>query len=133
MSLEWRRLFEWEKSQVVELHQGLAIVTVNGDREDQWRWELDSTGSFNVKVAYQALHMDTVGSQPNEPTDVWKNLWGVKAQPKALFLVWRDVMERDAFFVEAVKNPYLIIASFLVAKSWIYGKHAIHGFMCQRF
>ena len=34
MSLEWRRLFEWEKSQVVELHQGLAIVTVNGDRED---------------------------------------------------------------------------------------------------
>ena len=32
MSLEWRRLFEWEKSQVVELHQGLAIVTVNVDQ-----------------------------------------------------------------------------------------------------
>ena len=82
-------MFEWERSQLDDLHHILANVIISNECDDQWSWEGDSSGSFSVKLTYQALHINMVGFQS---MSLMQNFWSLKVQQKALLLVWRIML-----------------------------------------
>jgi len=52
----WRRmLFAWEEEQVEELLLLLHNVHLQVDRDDRWRWTLESSNIFSVRSAYNFL------------------------------------------------------------------------------
>ena len=54
-----------------------------------WLWE--GSGEFSVRSAYQARFDDGV---IHEEDQVFQHVWKLKIPPKAMFFIWRLVVDR---------------------------------------
>ena len=46
---------------------------------------------FSVSSAYKEIHLDLVGSQNS---NLMQDIWWLKVQPKAVFLMWRMMLNK---------------------------------------
>lgn len=56
---------------------------------DELYWRLENTGIYSVKSAYKLLQMQGGNWHTDDNSSVWRELWRIKAPPRALNLVWR--------------------------------------------
>jgi hypothetical protein len=68
------------------IHQRLQQVTLTAEQEDRWVWRWDSSGVFNVALAYQTLLIEQY------PILGAKEVWRTKARAKCQFFVWLTLL-----------------------------------------
>nr|KYP37880.1 Putative ribonuclease H protein At1g65750 family [Cajanus cajan] len=106
----WR--FRWSDQTVVshiEMEQELGQVlrgwqpTIN--QTDWWFWRSKVDGVFLVKEAYKVIESE---SRPEEEGTLFKQIWSIKAPPKALIFLWR-IVNRGIPSVDILKRRNLIL------------------------
>lgn len=68
------------KGHLEELNNFLTKTNFDRDHKDTWIWEVNVSGNFSVNSAYKEIHLGLVGSQVS---DLMKDIWWLKVQPKA--------------------------------------------------
>nr|KYP53471.1 Putative ribonuclease H protein At1g65750 family [Cajanus cajan] len=95
---EWNWRFKWsDQTDVshIELEQEL----------DWWFWRSKVDGEFSVKEAYKVIESE---SRLGEEGVLFKQIWSIKAPPKALIFLWR-LVNRGIPSVDILKRRNLIL------------------------
>lgn len=96
-SLVWRReMFVWEKEVLQEFLQFIQPAILIKERNDEWSWGMDHSGSFTTKSAYLFLEKQAILVQNRHASaaGIFKLLWKGKIPTKVLTFSWQLLLER---------------------------------------
>lgn len=57
--------------------------------EDVMYWKEDMSGVYTVRSAYRLIQRQKEIDVPAASSELWKQIWRIKAPPKVLNLIWR--------------------------------------------
>jgi hypothetical protein len=91
-NLVWRRrLFEWEKAQLLELMEVINGVILLTNVEDKWGWKPEKGADFTVKSTYRAVAKLTEPetSLSHSQAYIFKMIWKCPAPSKVSGFIWQ--------------------------------------------
>ncbi|GAU30587.1 hypothetical protein TSUD_392780 [Trifolium subterraneum] len=71
----------------------LAVPLLSEVREDRMVWKEEENGEYTVRSGYKLLMREKEVGRRYGVTGSWKNLWQIRAPPKAKHLLWRICRE----------------------------------------
>ena len=88
----WRRrfFFVWEEEEMGELMLLLHTIRLQVDRDDRWRWTLESSNVFSVRSAYNFLS----ANPPLTLSVPIASLWHKDVPLKVVLFAWRLFQDR---------------------------------------
>jgi len=135
----WRRrfFFVWEEEEMGELMLLLHTIRLQVDRDDRWRWTLESSNVFSVRSAYNFLSANPPLTLSVPIASLWHKDVPLKVVlfawrlfqdrlPTKDNLHWRGVLDRESMLCVARLN-LLSTCSYIVIYLGLFGISYIGG------
>lgn len=88
---KWRcKLFAWEREMVGNLCLLLQNVNLQVDKDDSWKWHLETSNAFSVRSAYKVL----AARFHSAAMELSKSLWHKDIPLKVVLFGWRLFRDR---------------------------------------
>jgi len=105
-NLDWRRsLFDWEKTQVCQLHEEVSGLGLELGFIDWWSCKGSMPPVYSMKSAYSVLR----GEGKGEFSYLYNLFWKCKVLPTAQVLTWRVLENKIATKVNLVRRGVVVV------------------------